>query len=437
MKQSFPLESQYVLLLNVRDHLKRGEYATASLMAHAIEDLSHSYEFRPDTLESSSSIARRLDGVGLSVPALNTAMYQISNGYEVDAAEVERLSSGWDRAHADILKRLNLSTAEKAEYDKRFSLEGAETRAERLKILANAKWTGNDLVTLKELQKADWNSRKAKIEAAIAAKENKTGAEQMGVSESLFVKLKDLGMDTLEMVFNGDFLRYAQYAFYLAHVYMVVCLIRKLLEPSTLLKIFSAITAWEFLYTFVARLFVAFMIKFVNQLPLPDWLQPYVAAGVNVAQTIWYLSSVEGFWAPLLTGVFVTLKGVGSWVAGYQSPCEEVLKYQMERKEWFQTFQRSLHALCSFTASYLDVANLKANAMCDWFVDSVGLTDAFQLLGSSATDSMDVIRKRYKELTIKYHPDKNMGAGAEEAAKKMLEINKAWDMVKEYLDIKK
>lgn len=434
MKESFPLESQYVLLLNLRDHLKRGEYATASVMAHTIEDLSHSYEFRPDTLESSTSIAHRLDEAGLSVPELNTTMYEISNGYEVDADEVQKLSAGWDQVHVDVLKRMSLSIEEKNEYAKRFSLDGSETRAERLKIMANAKWTRNDLITLKELQKAEWTDRKAKIAAAINSKNDKEGAEQMGVSESLFTKLKDLGMDVLEMVFNGDFLRYAMYAYYLAHVYLVVCLIRKLLEPSVLLKIFAAMTAWEFLYKFVARLFVAFLVKFANQLPIPDWLQPYVAAGVNVVQTIWYLSSVEGFWAPLFTGVFVTIKGVGAWVAGYQSPCEEVLKYQSARQEWYQTFQRSLHGLCTFATSYLDVVNIKANAVCDWLVDSAGLTDAFQLLGSNSTDSLEVIRKRYRELSLKYHPDKNMGAGAEEAAKKILDINKAFDRVKEFFD---
>lgn len=56
------------------------------------------------------------------------------------------------------------------------------------------------------------------------------------------------------------------------------------------------------------------------------------------------------------------------------------------------------------------------------------IDDPYKVLGVSANASDEEIKKAYRKLALKYHPDRN--PGDQEAAKKMQEINAAYDQIK-------
>jgi len=63
------------------------------------------------------------------------------------------------------------------------------------------------------------------------------------------------------------------------------------------------------------------------------------------------------------------------------------------------------------------------------------ISDAYKILGVSKSDDMDTIKKAYRKLIRKYHPDiiKSQGKGEEymkEATAKTQEINQAYEMIK-------
>ncbi len=66
---------------------------------------------------------------------------------------------------------------------------------------------------------------------------------------------------------------------------------------------------------------------------------------------------------------------------------------------------------------------------------ALSLDRAYQILGASAEDDMNTIKKKYRELVKKHHPDIIAGQGAEqsiidEATTKLQEINEAYEMIK-------
>lgn len=63
------------------------------------------------------------------------------------------------------------------------------------------------------------------------------------------------------------------------------------------------------------------------------------------------------------------------------------------------------------------------------------LRDAYQLLGAQEGESMDAIKKKYRALVKKYHPDLMKAKGADDAymadaTRKMQEINAAYEAIK-------
>ena len=64
-----------------------------------------------------------------------------------------------------------------------------------------------------------------------------------------------------------------------------------------------------------------------------------------------------------------------------------------------------------------------------------GIQKAYEILGASASDDMETIKKKYRSLVKEYHPDILMGQGKDQsiidaATTKLQEINEAYEMIK-------
>lgn len=57
------------------------------------------------------------------------------------------------------------------------------------------------------------------------------------------------------------------------------------------------------------------------------------------------------------------------------------------------------------------------------------MTDPYKVLGISPSATNEEVKKAYKDLALKYHPDKNQGPMSEYAESKMKEINEAYDEI--------
>ena len=60
--------------------------------------------------------------------------------------------------------------------------------------------------------------------------------------------------------------------------------------------------------------------------------------------------------------------------------------------------------------------------------DDNGFIDYYELLEVELNDSADVIRKAYRRLALRLHPDKNPGR-EEEANKKFIRLQEAYDVL--------
>lgn len=77
----------------------------------------------------------------------------------------------------------------------------------------------------------------------------------------------------------------------------------------------------------------------------------------------------------------------------------------MEEVQWRSRMK--LH--CEFCVLYISVAGLVLRE----FVDAASAKDYYQILGVSRDASERQIKKAFRKLAVKYHPDKNKAANAE------------------------
>ena len=87
-----------------------------------------------------------------------------------------------------------------------------------------------------------------------------------------------------------------------------------------------------------------------------------------------------------------------------------------------QDFEKIINAFKSFYANQADN-------------QAVTLEDAYKTLGATSDDDMSIIKKKYRNLVKKHHPDIVTGQGAnesiiEEATKKLQELNEAYELIK-------
>lgn len=57
------------------------------------------------------------------------------------------------------------------------------------------------------------------------------------------------------------------------------------------------------------------------------------------------------------------------------------------------------------------------------------MKDPYKILGVKAGDNLDTVKKAYRKLAMKYHPDRN--PGNPEAEERFKEVSKAWDYLKD------
>ena len=99
-------------------------------------------------------------------------------------------------------------------------------------------------------------------------------------------------------------------------------------------------------------------------------------------------------------------------------------------------------SLLAKIAAFLQIDPQQAHTIMEQFASLYqagptrqSLDDAYALLGVSSQDSFETVKKRYRVLVKKYHPDLMKAKGADEAyiaeaTKKMQEINAAYEMIK-------
>jgi len=93
-------------------------------------------------------------------------------------------------------------------------------------------------------------------------------------------------------------------------------------------------------------------------------------------------------------------------------------------------------------AAFLEISAAEVEGIMQRFASAVGgnasqtsINDAYEVLGASREDDLSIIKKKYRALVKKYHPDimKAKGASEEyikEATQKVQQINTAYEMIK-------
>ena len=93
-------------------------------------------------------------------------------------------------------------------------------------------------------------------------------------------------------------------------------------------------------------------------------------------------------------------------------------------------------------AAFLEISHSEVESIMQRFAATFGgnasqssVSDAYKVLGASREDDISVIKKKYRALVKKYHPDIMKAKGASEdyikdATVKVQEINTAYEMVK-------
>ena len=68
------------------------------------------------------------------------------------------------------------------------------------------------------------------------------------------------------------------------------------------------------------------------------------------------------------------------------------------------------------------------NCNDDSEITEIKITQSFQIFGLNRNSTMEQIKERYRELSLKYHPDRNKST---DTTTKMTEINSAYEIIME------
>jgi hypothetical protein len=418
MKEHFPVEAQYALLQSLHRQLQQRDYASASALAHTLVDMSQVFEIRPATLRVSRSIASRLDDAGLSMANIDISMYKLTQkkSYDPATSDVEKMTKKWDQTHQDVLKRMGLDSKELEQYKNRFGLEGSQTRTQREKLVADVKWTGNDLETMKQMVKKEWAARKTRLQEFMAGNKHKEAAAEVNLPESVFLKLWNMGIRTVHLVFRADFMRFTTYAMVASHIYILLCIISKVLTPAMWWTIITYMTSFQFLHVIIQRIFLTFWVKELETI-LPAELAAWVQWGWQIHQMVLFFMGVPELIQTVATGALVSAKGITSWGLGHQTICAEALKYMEDRGNWFALFQSSIHGSCVFVASYFDNRFLNPSSLCKFIVPE-HIQKALNVLELDPAKPItkDEVKHTFRKLSVKWHEDKYANASAQDKA---------------------
>ena len=69
------------------------------------------------------------------------------------------------------------------------------------------------------------------------------------------------------------------------------------------------------------------------------------------------------------------------------------------------------------------------NSSTEYSENTLDKSEAYEILGLSMTVTLDQVKERFRELALRWHPDKNDSAIKKECERKFVRINQAYETI--------
>jgi len=115
---------------------------------------------------------------------------------------------------------------------------------------------------------------------------------------------------------------------------------------------------------------------------------------------------------------------------GYQYTQEEKDKDQREQEEWEREFEEE----CEREEQEWNETWEEFRRFAEEFNNKFGIGKYYKVLELDTNATLEQVKARYRELALKWHPDRNK-TGKEEAAKKFTKINEAYEKIIENMRV--